>query len=53
MVSCATGNARKSGRPSVGVLGGEQHSVSLIGGPDFDCVSAGGRKCTPIFFSGL
>ncbi len=31
---------QESGRPSLGVPGDELGRVSLIGGPDFDCVAA-------------
>ena len=39
MVSCALGDPAKRGVPPLGVPGGETRNVSLIGGPDFDCVS--------------
>ena len=39
MAPCVPGDPAKRGVQSLGVPGGEPRSVSLIGGPDFDCVS--------------
>ena len=43
---------RKRGVQSLGVPSGEQRSVSLIGGPDFDCVSVTLWPCPLLMESG-
>ena len=37
MAPCVPGDPAKGGVQSLGVPGGEPRSVSLIGGPDFEC----------------
>ena len=52
MASCASGDPAKRGVQSLGVPGGEPRSVSLIGGPEFECVSVTVWPCPILMESG-